>query len=172
MFSPSRDGAHDQELVELQLHDNEIVVVKVWRPVCFLLCMHLIFAHQRKQHAHHTLQLVSMKVSNPNLQQLDSKTLHILHHNTASNALKAAQNDTYTHGVLKSLVVAFQGNRFTVVFICAALSNCGAPVPLTSSFIDAQSVQRFKRALQERNQVLNCGALIPAFASRHASVCL
>jgi hypothetical protein len=32
VFSPSRDGADDQELVELQLHDNEIVVVKVWHP--------------------------------------------------------------------------------------------------------------------------------------------
>lgn len=42
VFAPSRDGAGDEELVELQLHDNEIVLVKVWRLVCLLLCMHLI----------------------------------------------------------------------------------------------------------------------------------
>lgn len=91
-----------------------------------------------------------MKVSNPTLKQLDSKTLGIHHHTTASYARKVAQNDSYTHGVLKSLVVSFQGERVAVV-VCAAPSNCGAPVLLTSSFTDAQSAIRFKRALQERN---------------------
>ena len=197
VFSPSRDGTDDQELVELQLHDNEIVVVKVWRPHCillgmhhcFILCMHLIFVHQRKHLAQHTMPMASMKVSNPNLKNQDSKTLHIHHPSIASYSRKAARNDTYTHGVLKSLVVTFQGNRFTV-FVCAAHSNYGAPATLTCSFIDAQSMQQFKRAVQERSQateaqqtfplddsqqthqVVHCGALIAAFASKHVTVCL
>ena len=51
-----------------------------------------------------------MVVQNPNIKQIDSKTLLVTQRDKVTYSKKAAKNDTYTDGVLKSMALTFKGN--------------------------------------------------------------
>ncbi len=65
---------------------------------------------QRKQTAQHIHECCRMNVSNPIVKrQAGKNAAEICHRNTKSYSTKAAKNDTYSHGVMKSIFVTFKG---------------------------------------------------------------
>jgi hypothetical protein len=52
-----------------------------------------------------------MHVTDPMVKPMqDKRQCEILHRNSASYAKKAAKNDSYTHGIVKSMSLTFKGN--------------------------------------------------------------
>jgi hypothetical protein len=75
------------------------------------LTLSLILRLQRKQKAGYEKEVAVMHVTDPMVKPMqDKRQCEILHRNSASYAKKAAKNDSYTHGIVKSMSLTFKGN--------------------------------------------------------------